>query len=102
MFSKASKDHTSPLNYRPLSLLNFYFEKNELPTSGTESYQKRPIWKRGHSTTYALLRNVERITHGFNNHTGTVTLFLDIEQAFDKVWITGLIAKHTKAKIPPT
>jgi hypothetical protein len=30
-----------------------------------------------------------------------VTLFLDIERTFDKVWITGLIAKLIKAKISP-
>jgi hypothetical protein len=58
-------------------------------------------FKRGHSTTHALLRNVERIKHGFNNTKPTVTLLLDIERAFDKVWTTGLIAKLVKAKIPP-
>jgi hypothetical protein len=58
-------------------------------------------FKIGHSTTHALLRTVECITHGFNNKIATVTLFLDIERAFDKVWTTGLIAKLITAKIPP-
>jgi hypothetical protein len=44
---------------------------------------------------------MERITHGFNNNIATVTLSLDIEQSFDKVWTTGLIAKLITAKIPP-
>jgi hypothetical protein len=57
-------------------------------------------FKRGHSTTHALLRNVERITHCFSNNKATVTLFLDIERAFDKVWTTGLIAKLITTKIP--
>jgi hypothetical protein len=44
---------------------------------------------------------MDRITHGFNNNKATLTLFLDIERAFDKVWTAGLIAKLIKAKIPP-
>jgi retron-type reverse transcriptase len=43
---------------------------------------------------------VERIAHGFNNNKATVTLFLDIERAFDKVWTTGLIAKLVATEIP--
>jgi hypothetical protein len=40
--------------------------------------------------------------HGFNNNNkATVTLFLDIEWAFDKVWPAGINAKLIKAKIPP-
>jgi hypothetical protein len=58
-------------------------------------------FKTGHSTTHALLRNVERIAHGFNNNKATVTLFLDTERAFDKIWTTGFIAKLITANIPP-
>jgi hypothetical protein len=110
MLPKPGKDHTSPLSYRPISLLNslgklfekiilkrLTFQLRELKVIRNEQYG----FKRGHSTTHALLRNVERITHGFNNNKATLTLCLDIERAFDKVWITGLIAKLIKAKIPP-
>jgi hypothetical protein len=58
-------------------------------------------FKTGHSTTHALLRSVERTAQGFNNNKATVTIFLNIERAFDKVWTTGLIAKLITAKIPP-
>jgi hypothetical protein len=37
--------------------------------------------------------------HGFSNRA-TVTLFLDIERAFDKVWTTRLNAKLITARIP--
>jgi len=40
------------------------------------------------------------MTHGFNNSKATLALFLDIERAFDKLWITVLISKHIAAAIP--
>jgi hypothetical protein len=54
--------------------------------------------KRGHSTTHALLRKVDRITRGFNNNKDRVVLFLDTEREFNNVWITGLIAKLIEDK----
>jgi hypothetical protein len=110
MLPKPGKDHTSPLNYRPISLLNSLGKLFEQIILKRLNYQLRELkvirneqygFKRGHSTTHALLRNVENITHGFNYNKATVILFLDIERAFDKVWTTGLIAKLIKAKIPP-
>jgi hypothetical protein len=110
MLPKPGKDHTSQLNYRPINLLNslgkrfekiilkrLNFQLRELKVIRNEQYG----FKKGQSTTYALLRNVERITHGFNYNKATVMLFLDTERAFDKVWTTRLIAKLSKAKIPP-
>jgi retron-type reverse transcriptase len=78
-----------------LKRLNFQFRK--LKANKSDQYG----FKTGHSTTYALLRKVECITHGFNNNKATVTLFLDIERAFEKIWTTGLIAILITAKIPP-
>jgi hypothetical protein len=110
MLPKPGKDHTSPLSYRPTSLLNSLGKLLEKIISKRLNFQLRNLkiirndqygFKRGHSTTHALLRSVERITHGFNNNKATVMLFLDIERAFDKVWTTGLIAKLITAKIPP-
>jgi hypothetical protein len=87
MLPKAGKDHTSPLSYRPTSLLNYFgkfFEKIILKRLNFQLRKLKIIrhdqydYKIGHSRTHALLRNVERITHGFNNKA-TVVLFLDIE-----------------------
>jgi hypothetical protein len=47
-----------------------------------------------------LVRLKERITHGFNNNKETLALFLDIEKAFDRVWITGLLCKLITEGIP--
>jgi hypothetical protein len=40
-------------------------------------------------------------SHSPNNNKATVALFLDTEKGFHKVWITGLIAQLTEAKISP-
>jgi hypothetical protein len=105
MLPKPGKDHSSPLNYRPISLLNSLaklFEKMILKRLNFQLREMSVIrydqygFTSGHSTTHALLRNVERITHGFNNNKATATLFLNTEWVFDKVWFTGLIAKLIK------
>jgi hypothetical protein len=110
MLPKPGKDHSSPLNYRPICLLNSLGKVFEKIILKRLNFQLRELnlirndqygFKSGHSTTHALLRNVERITHGFNHNKATEMLFLDTERAFDKVWITGLIAKLIKAKITP-
>jgi hypothetical protein len=78
------------------------FEKAKLLTSGIESFQKQPIdFKRRHSTTHALLRTIDRITHGFNNSKAKVSLFLDIERELYKVKITRTVVKLITATIPP-
>jgi hypothetical protein len=41
----------------------------------------------------------ERITLGFNNIKTTIALFLDIERAFDNIWITGLYSERIKAGV---
>jgi hypothetical protein len=110
MLLKPGKNHTSPLDYRPISLVNSlgkFYEKNILKTLTSSSGELKVIrnepysFKSGHSTMHALLRNIQPITHDFNNKKAIVALFLDTEQAFDKVWTTVLIAKLITVKIPP-
>lgn len=57
-------------------------------------------FKKGHCTTHAALRLIECIIHGFNNNKATLALILDVEEAFDKVWVTGFISKLITAGIP--
>ena len=40
-----------------------------------------------------LMRHVENITRVYNQNRATVAFYLDIKQAFDKVWHPGLIRK---------
>jgi len=53
-----------------------------------------------HCTTHSFLRPTESITHWFGKNKATLGLFLDVERAFDKVRITGLICKVVTAAIP--
>jgi hypothetical protein len=45
-----------------------------------------------------MLRNIERITRGFNNNKITVPLFLENEGAIDRLLSTGLIIKFIRPK----
>jgi hypothetical protein len=94
MLPKPDKDHTPPLKYRPVSLLNSLrklFEKIILKRLNFQLRELKVVrndkcgFRRGHTTTHALLRKVERITHGFNNGKAAVALFPGIERAFDKI-----------------
>jgi hypothetical protein len=89
MIPKPGKDLSSPLNYRPTSLLNSLGKLFEKIILKRQNYQLRELnvirdeqlgFKRGHSTTHAPLRKVELITHGFNYRKATVMLFFDIER----------------------
>jgi hypothetical protein len=87
MLTNPGKGNSSPLNYRPTNLLNSLGNLFEKIILKRLNFQLREIkiirddqygFKSRHCTTHALLRNVERTTHGFNNKA-TVTLFLDTE-----------------------
>jgi hypothetical protein len=86
MLQKPNKDHASPLNFRPITLLNslgkvfeniilkrlnFKIKKLQIIRNDQHGFRK------GHSTAQASLRNI------------------------DKVWITGQIARLIKAIISP-
>jgi hypothetical protein len=43
---------------------------------------------------------LERIALAFNNKKASLALFLDIERAFDKVWLIGRMSKLIRAGIP--
>ncbi|GBN21702.1 putative RNA-directed DNA polymerase from transposon BS, partial [Araneus ventricosus] len=53
------------------------------------------------TTTHQLFRVVEYITSGFEKGECTGADFLDIQKAFDRVWIQGLIHKLIRYKTPP-
>lgn len=109
MFPKPGKNKRTLANYRPISLLTtlsklfekiIYFRLNDelatleiLPTTQFG-------FRKGHSTCHQLQRIVELIERGYENKQFSTALFLDIAQAFDRVWIEGLKYKITNLQIP--
>jgi hypothetical protein len=84
MLPQPGKDHTSPLNYRPISLLHslrkllvkIVLKETKLQLRELKVFRNVQYgFKRGLSATHARLRGVERITHDFNDNKATVTLF---------------------------
>lgn len=54
-----------------------------------------------HNTVQQVVRIVNDIRHNFNKNNVTVMILLDIEKAFDRVWLDGLIYKMIKYNYPP-
>ena len=53
-----------------------------------------------HSTSLQLARLVERITRNFGEKRLKDAVFLDVTEAFDTVWIDGLLYKLTLLNFP--
>ncbi|GFV37002.1 probable RNA-directed DNA polymerase from transposon X-element [Trichonephila clavipes] len=53
------------------------------------------------STLHPLLNLTEAISEGFQRKKSTGAVFLDIQKAFDHVWLTGLTFKLITYNIPP-
>lgn len=109
VFHKPNKPKSNITSYRPISLLptlSKVFEKviqtrllAFVDASGFlphEQFGFRP----NHSTTLQVLRIAETITRGFDNKLHSAAVFLDVAQAFDKVWHDGLLYKLHEFGIP--
>jgi hypothetical protein len=48
-------------------------------------------FRKQHSTVSHLARIIDFITHGFNLHKHTGMVLLDIEKAYNTVWLNGLL-----------
>lgn len=81
-----------PETYRPITLLSKVFEKMLLrfvaldlpPTEGQFGFRSQ------HSTTLQLSRVIHRMSDCANRKLYFVAIFLDMEEAFDRVWHEGL------------
>ena len=102
------KNYNSAGAYRPISLtsclgkcleriltvrLYGFAEHNNLIDREQEGFRK------GHSTTMALLRFVQSISESFNHNQHTLALFIDFEKAFDSVWRNGLLVQLNRLGI---
>ncbi|GBM27751.1 putative RNA-directed DNA polymerase from transposon BS [Araneus ventricosus] len=106
---KPGKDPTQPENYRPISLHstlskqteNFIFDKLNVHLVRKKFLCPEQFdFRKSLTTTHQLLRVVEHITSGFEKGECTGAVFLDVQKAFDRVWIHGLIHKLIRYKTP--
>jgi hypothetical protein len=104
LFKKPGKDNSTPNNYRPISLLSSVskiFEKiiHSRLTNYLIKINAIPHFQFGfksnHSTTQQLLHLTEHINDGFEKKQHTGAAFLDVAQAFDRVWHDGLFKLKT-------
>lgn len=102
MILKLGKASNDPKSYRPISLLSIPAKLLEsllfsrlLPI--IEEKQLIPNhqfgFRRKHSTIDQIHRIVDKILKNFENRKYCSTVFLDVAQAFDKVWHEGLLFK---------
>ncbi len=97
---KPNKDHTDPNNYRPIALtscickvferiinnrLIYYLESNDLLAKTQSGF------RRGHSTTDHLVRLETWIREGIANKEHVVSVFYDLEKAYDTTWKYGIL-----------
>ncbi|GFV49204.1 probable RNA-directed DNA polymerase from transposon X-element [Trichonephila clavipes] len=108
--NKPGKDPHLATSYRPISLLstiskltesiilhrlkNFINEHNLLNPNQYGFTNKL-------STLHPLLRLTEHISKGFQKRKSMGAVFLDIQKAFDRVWIIGLTFKLISYNLPP-
>jgi hypothetical protein len=102
MVPKADKPPESPLSYRPISLLNIIskvFEKLLLKRLQSIAESKKLItdhqfgfWKQ-HATIDQVHRVVTVIDQALEEKEFCPSVFLDVSQAFDRVWHQGLLHK---------
>lgn len=98
MIPKPHKDHSLPINHRPISLLNTIskvFEKILLTflKKYIRPREEQHAFRHGHSTTTQLTKLIDDLVCNTNNNKHTAAIFLDMEKAFDRVWHDGLIHK---------
>jgi Reverse transcriptase (RNA-dependent DNA polymerase)/Endonuclease-reverse transcriptase len=109
LFAKPGKDPQFPQNYRPISLLSgvskileriilsrieLFLDSNDILMDEQFGFRKR------HSSNHQVLRITEHISKGFNENKQTAAVFLDIAQAFDRVWHEGLLCKLIHIGLP--
>ena len=105
---KVGKDTSSPASYRPISLtstlsklmekmvstrLKWFLEKHDLLT------QYQAGFREGRSTNDHLVKLQDNIMKQLNTGGHVLSVFLDIEKAFDMMWGDGLILKLSKLGI---
>jgi len=108
MIPKPGKDHTIPSSYRPISLLpclSKLFEKCLLTRiiPHLRRHNTIPTHQFGFREKHGTIEQVNRITSeirtAYEHREYCSAIFLDVSQAFDRVWLEGLMHK-IKSTLP--
>lgn len=106
---KAGKDLTNPTNYRPISLLSTMSKIAEkvilkrikdFDHKYSITLDEQFGFRTGHNTTLQVARIANSIIHNYNKNNVTSMALLDIEKAFDTVWIDGIVYKLIRYNFP--
>ena len=104
MLLKPNKAHSNPLSYRPLSLtptIGKLFEKlitcrfNKWLEAKNILNNEQYGFRKNKNTYGCLFKLTQDIRTAFARKKNVQAVFLDIEKAFDKVWLEGLYRKLT-------
>jgi hypothetical protein len=99
---KPGKDPKFPENLRPISLLSTtgkLFEKLILKIIHKHTEERNLLsasqfgFRARYSTTLQCMRLTDHVSLNFNNNMSTAAVFMDIEEAFDTTWRSGLLYK---------
>jgi hypothetical protein len=106
---KSNKPSTDPKSYRPISLLSTLgklFERIRAVRLTSFANQHHLLshaqfgFRKKHSTVAQLARITDYVTNGFNLHKHSGMILLDIEKAYDTVWIYDILYKLIIFKLP--
>uniref|UniRef100_A0A6M2DPJ2 Putative reverse transcriptase panstrongylus megistus n=1 Tax=Xenopsylla cheopis TaxID=163159 RepID=A0A6M2DPJ2_XENCH len=106
---KPAKPPHLPSSYRPITLLNTMSKTIEkvILTRIKEHLTEHNIiphcqyeFRERHSTLHPLCRITENTITNFSKHKNTSAIFIDLEKAFDSIWIEGLIYKLIILQFP--
>jgi len=106
---KPNKPGTDPNSYRPISLLSTLGKLFEriLAARLTSFVNQRHLlphtqfgFRKKHSTVSQLARITDYISRGYNLHKHSGMVFLDLDKAYDTVWIHGLLYKLIVFQLP--
>ena len=99
---KKGKPADQPQSYRPISLLSCIGKVGErminkrlywwLESSGLIS-QNQAGFRAKSRTEDQLFRLTQKVIDGFQEKQHTTAIFVDLQQAYDRIWRTGLLLK---------
>ena len=99
---KKGKDHKLASSYRPISLTSNIGKVAErminqrlywyLETTGNLG-KNQAGFRKGKSTVDQLFRLTQKVHDGFQRKQHTLAVFVDLQQAYDRVWRKGLLMK---------